>query len=466
MVFRILFTAAVFIISTVLFRAAAGSLKFTKLNMISTIFYFLLVFNLIGGSLIYIGIREHYLIQKIHILQTIDTTYYALAYCMIVFPLTLLFIKKMVTVFVGDNNTVTFVRRSINYNSRMINIEGFVVVLMLICTTATLYVFFHLGYIPVLSVLRGENLDVLRQSGSRNFGGNQYIKNLLMSVLTPMVSYYAYIYYRMTRGWFWRFCFFYMAALSVIVLTYDFSKSPIITYLLGLYLVEVATGHIVNSRRFILLISAAVLIILSFYILLFNVGSAVASIYTGPLGRILFTQVATLFLHTEAFPYYHEFLHGASFNGWMSFLFPAAEGVRSGRVVMEIYNVAGVQAGTAGVMNTVFIGEAYANYGMIGFILAPIVFGIIIGLFAYLIPSAKKTPVSILFYVQMTLQFTTIVEGGFVDIFYSASTVFIIIVVSALALMTCFANAEKKTTVQLMHERAVAQPGGRLKNVR
>ena len=133
----------------------------------------------------------------------------------------------------------------------------------------------------------------------------------------------------------------------------------------------------------------------------------------------------------------------------MSFLFPAAEGLRSGRVVMSIYNAAGVEANTAGVMNTIFVGEAYANYGFIGVIVAPIVFGVIIGLFAYLLPCLKKSPTSILLYVQMTLRFVTIVEGGFVDIFYSASTIFVILIVIIMKLLTGYQDNHKETVFEI-----------------
>ena len=118
---------------------------------------------------------------------------------------------------------------------------------------------------------------------------------------------------------------------------------------------------------------------------------------------------------------------GASFNSWMSFLIPEASGLRSGRVIMEIYNASAVQAGTAGVMNTLFIGEAYANFGTAGVIVAPIIFGVVIGFAAYLLPTFKKNPIVVLLYVKLTLQFLSIVEAGFVDILYSASTIFLIL---------------------------------------
>lgn len=428
LILRILVAAAVFALSVWLFKKAAGNLKFSKMNMISLIFYYIMVFSLTGGSLIYLGLRDHYLVSKVRLPVMYDYAYYALAYCCIMLPAMLLFTKKLCARFIPRKNINAYVGEGIRYNNRMIRIQGTVLVLMMICTAATVYVFVNLGYIPIVDMFRKSDLNALRISGSRFFQGNDYIKNLLMGTLTPYVSYFCYIYFRITKSKTWRIFFIYMALLSVIVLTYDFSKSPIISYLIGIYLIEVLLGNTKNNKRFNRLLLSVIAIILFFYVVVFDIGDSLFSIYTGPIGRVLFTQIATLFLHFDAFPAQHGFLYGASFNRWMSFFIPNAEGLRSGQVVMSLYNAEGVETNTAGVMNTLFVGEAYANFYIAGVILAPIIFGLIIGFISHLLPSLKKTPITILFYVQMTLQFVTVVEGGFVDIFYNASFLFIIIV--------------------------------------
>lgn len=435
---RVAVVIAVFVLTTYLFRVACGSLNFTKLNMISTIYYYMVVFNLIGCSLVYLGFRDHYLIKKISINTTFDYTYYALAYAMIMFPLVLIVVKKMVK----SNNIDAFIRSKTTYDYNCTRIQGICITMIALCTVSALYVFYNLGYSPLRIMLTGGNINALRQSGSRYFSGNQYIKNLLMLILTPFISYLIYVYYKLTRTKVWGILFVYSAILSLVVLTYDFSKSPIITYILGLYLLDVTMGNNRDFKGFSKLAVATIVIVLFFYVVVLDAGDSLMSIYTGPAGRIIFTQIATLFLHFDAFPLKHAFLNGASFYKWMSLIVPNAEGVRSGRVVMTIYNAAGVESNTAGVMNTVFIGEAYANYGLAGILIAPVVFGIVIGLFAYLLPNIKKTPISVLIYVQLTLQFVTIIEGGFVDIFYSASIIFVLCIALLLHLASENANTD------------------------
>ena len=340
---RIAVVICVLVTSAWLFAKAASSLKFSRINMVSAIFYFMLVFNFIGGSLIYVGFRNHYLIQKVKQETTIDSAYYSFAYCAIMLPLVLLVVKKLFDGFTHKYAMNIYVGHDIYYSGNMRRVQALTFGLLMLCTLSTAYVFLHLGYFPLLPMLTHRSeLDLLRQSSNRSFRGNQYVKNLFMHTLTPFVSYFAFIYFRITRNRIWKGLFAYSAILSVVAVTYDFSKSPIITYLLGLYLIEVVMGNVTDSKRFRKLVIAAVVLILFFYVVVLDAGGSLFAFNTGPVGRILLTQIATLFLHFEAFPSYHAFLKGASFNGWMSVVIPNAAGIRSGRVVMTTFNAVGV----------------------------------------------------------------------------------------------------------------------------
>ena len=409
----------------------------TKLNMISTLYYFILFFHLIGGSLVFLGSREHYLIQKIAGADTITITYYSLAYCVTVFPL-FIFLTHFVckSLYRGYKTTNDFIKETVFYNRNMKSIQALMIFLSAICLLATAYVFFVLGRIPGLDIIRGGDINILRQAAGRYFSGNQYIKNIFMLMLTPFLSYYAYIYYLISKGKLWKRIFVLLTVLSVIVVTYDFSKAPIIHYMLGIYLINVMLGRVHNSKQLKKLLVISCGIVLFFYIVMMDVSiNSIVSLYSGPMGRILFTESAVLFLYFDTFPVLHPFLEGASFNSWFSFLIPNASGLRSGRVVMEAYNKAGIEAGTAGVMNTLFIGEAYANYGIWGFLIAPVIFGIVIGLVSFFLSHLQKRPATILLYVELTLAYTHIMLGGFVEIFYSAQVVLMVLLTILLDLV-------------------------------
>ena len=48
---------------------------------------------------------------------------------------------------------------------------------------------------------------------------------------------------------------------------------------------------------------------------------------------------------------------------------------RSARVIMEYLNPEGVVSETTGVMNSLYMAEAYANFGNLGLLLSPIIVG-------------------------------------------------------------------------------------------
>ena len=60
---------------TFLFYKAAGTLSLKKINIISFSYYSIVIYSYIGASLVYLGFREHYLIQKISDETIINKTF-------------------------------------------------------------------------------------------------------------------------------------------------------------------------------------------------------------------------------------------------------------------------------------------------------------------------------------------------------------------------------------------------------
>lgn len=416
-----------------LFKFASGTLKLQKLNILSFLFYNLLLFDFIGASLIFIGFQKHYLIAKMINPDNISKTYCILIYTILILP----FVINVMNYCFYKNGIKrelnTFLSRTVilDYNSNRTYI--FTMLLSSIALLSTVYTLVNIGYIPILNMF-GSALDmnVASISNSRNFSGNQYIKNIGMSFLTPMLSYYIYILARLKKEYKWYILFGIMFVASIIAKTYDFSKGPLIYYFFYFYIIEVTLGNVKSIKKILPYIIGAIIFLLFIYAVVLKQGQNILTIYFGPVGRIIFTQVATLFLHMDAFPSIVPYLNGASFSSKFSFIFESASFERSGRVVMETYSKEGVAEGTAGVMNTLFVGEAYANFGIIGVIIAPIIFGVVISFFLFVILKLKKTPVSIIAYIQLMQIFMNIVQGGFVDIFYNVAILLVILIAMTL----------------------------------
>lgn len=77
-------------------------------------------------------------------------------------------------------------------------------------------------------------------------------------------------------------------------------------------------------------------------------------------------------------------------------------------------------------MNTLFVGEAYANWGIWGLMVAPFIVAVTFSLSFLTILKFKKTPLTLVLYLALFQSFTGGLQGGFVDFLYNAG-VFLII---------------------------------------
>lgn len=97
------------------------------------------------------------------------------------------------------------------------------------------------------------------------------------------------------------------------------------------------------------------------------------SIYSeGLVGRVFISEISALYPHLSIFGTQEEYLGASSISNFISSIFGMPHSPRSGRIVLEIVSPGWVDAGIGGVFNTVFFGEAYANFGIVGLFVAPI----------------------------------------------------------------------------------------------
>ena len=229
----------VLLLSYYLFKKVSGSLKFTQLNMISWIFFYNLILeSFIASILVVNNIDNHYLISKISNEDSRIYGWLAVQYTMIMMPLGMLFVVKL---FGYKNNNRIFQRYVHSPIKPLLSIRDSYIrypfyVLSIVSVLSVLYVMSSLKTIPIKSIIQGlgpEELASLRQEASRGFTGNTYIKNIFALGLTPILSYVAYSYYKMTRTNKDLVVFIVLFICSFFILTYDLEKAPSIQYLMG-----------------------------------------------------------------------------------------------------------------------------------------------------------------------------------------------------------------------------------------
>lgn len=433
---KLIIVAVNFIIITILFYKAAGTLSFKKINIITYSYYSLIAYSYIGASLVYLGFREHYLIQKISNEAVIDRTFFVVVYTSVCLAVFIIFFNRIFSSIPVQKRYSSYLQKNTvcrgNEKTAFFMLAG----ISVICLLSVCYVFYYIGYVPLFKIFdHGFDRAVARIDISRNFRGNIYIKNIVMLSISPLISYLAYVFYRITKKTKWKLLFFFMFVLCIFIKTYDFSKSPILNYLIGFYLIEIMLGSIKSIKYFIALGLGIAAIIIVQYGGIKNVSSFL-SISNGPLGRIFISQPATLFLHLQTFPEQVPFLNGASLPTALAEIAGIEQSwVRSGRVVMEVYNPAGIAAGSAGVMNAVFAGEAYANWGMPGVMTAPVLVSFILALIFNCTVKSEKNPFNIVIYIALLQIYAGCLQGGFVDFLYNVSAAIIFLLLKWMLFM-------------------------------
>lgn len=412
-----------------LFHKAAGSLSLRKLNIVSWIFYYqLLLLSFIGITLGMLGVPHYMLARGSE--ASMRMAYFAVCYVMVVMPLTMIFFQRLA---LGGSIRAKLYRyfakrlqplQSKKDSSQLLFWGAMTFVTFL----ATVYVYYTVRELPFLSLLGSSDSSFLslRQSAKFEFEGNVYIRNFFSLLLAPLVSYIAFSYLLLRPNPVHVLWFLFTMFVALMAITYSGEKAPPINYLIVLFFIySIVRGRFRLWQLAAMGLTGACLIALLYLV---TSGSLPLALNAGPIGRLLFSQIAPLSLHFELFPDPMPFLQGASFPNWMLGPF-GLEHLRSSRAVMEVFNARLVETGEAGVMNTLFIGEAWANFGWTGYLLAPVIAGIVVQFIHNLFLSLPKSPVfvALLAYFMFGLPIT----GGFVDFIWNVGWLFLLLLVSS-----------------------------------
>lgn len=406
----------------------------TRLNMVSWIFYYYIVLQtFISAILIIHDWDDHYLINKIHDKQIIRNAYYSVMYALISLPLAM-----WITTFLwGKKSAKTILNKYLTKSIEPIlspkdsYVRATIYLLSLISIMSVIYVFLVIGQIPLLEVIKGRSavaLAIMRIEASREFAGNQYIRNIFAIMLTPMLSYIMYGYWRMTKNRLDGFIFFILFFFSFLITTYNLAKSGFVTYLLGFLFLNVLINGRVKRKAIIRFGVFTIILLVFVYMVLANEENVklLFSYNQGIIGRIILTQSAGTYFSFDLFPSKLPHIGFNSLSNVISNIFSFSHEERSARLIMEQIVPEAMQLGTAGVMNSFFIAEAWSNFGILGVIVSPFIVGFEIQTIYILILNLKKTPIllSLLAYFSTN----TAITGGFNDYIYNPKTIFLLFI--------------------------------------
>ena len=425
--------------STYLFKKVSGSLSLVKPNMISIIYYYsFLISSYIGGLLIALGIDDYYMIKRMDHEEYRIIGFILLTLLMILFPLTQLLVGRIF----GFNAQLEFnsylekpVRTSVDKNKRIFRFAFSI--LTAISVLAVAYTILKTSTIPLFELMKGNTSELakLRIDASRGISGlGVYIRNIFGLALTPVLSIIAFVYAGQSKSLYWRFVFFVLFMCSLFLSTYDLAKSPIFFYIIMLLLAGVFTNQLkLNWKKISLYLIAGTVLLVGMYVSIQGVKEieSFLAYNSGPIGRIILAQISPFFLHLDTFSHSISLLELKGLPSFIAGIFDV-EQVRSARMVMENIFPENVDKGTGGVLNTIFIGEAFATFGYLGVIIAIIYVAAVIQILYIVFLRVQKTPVVIALFVYFTINIPRTLVGGFADFIFNPIWIFLTVTLAGL----------------------------------
>lgn len=426
------------IASLIILKKNIFYISLKRVNIITFPYYVhFILFSFLGMFLISIGKTDHYILSNIKNPMNFNYGLWSYIAMILLIPIGMT-IASLLFNFKSNIEVPSYYKKNIKllYSNRDAGMIFVITVLLILSTIAVIYTFITIRSFPLLDVLFSNNEIVagrIRIIVAREFSGLIIFRNLFGLVLTPLLSYVCFSYYLSIKDKTWRNLFYYSFFLSFLILTYDLSKSPIIIYFLGLLTIYSMIKRQLKLGQIFRYGLASLILIFFMYIIIFQVKSGLFQLNSGPIGRIVYGQISALYLTFETFPEKIGFLNGMSFPQILG-----GEDLRSAKLIMDTYNQRAVIDGIAGVMNTLFIAEAYANFGFYGIVFSSLYVGFLFQIFFILFIRIEKSPINIAFFTYFCtkIPFT----GGFVDFFYNPFLIFVICIYWLIILISKFSN--------------------------
>ena len=297
-----------------------------------------------------------------------------------------------------------------------------VVILMTFFSVAVLaYIFIKTDRIPLYTLLiegDSEQASIDRITARRNFQGISHIKNLLGLIMIPVISYYTYILFRKNKTAFNLFFFLINLVLALLLVSYDIQKAPIAFYVLGYIILEVFISKGISLKKFGLLFVIPLILLLIGYNLTqdkdifrqltsFNSGFYIRAFLVGyfnfPLSLELFPDVIVEPTYAVGIP--SAIIEKMEVNS-----------IESARLLKMYIDAKEVKEGTGNLYSGFFMGEAWANYGYLGLVVAPMVVGLVIHTVHLFVITHQKNAWILAFYAVLTVKW--LVGAGFSNFFY------------------------------------------------
>ena len=406
----------VFLISTFLFQKASGSLSLKFVNISSYTYYTFIIWIFIGSILVLYRISNFESIlpddQDIRIMGWV-----LIMYMMIATPLSMILIN-MFTSFKPKKNLINYYESILKpvFNFKD---DTFKLSLYLIAGAASLNLIFNfvsnIDSIPFFNKFFSDQLfgsmELYKQRNSTRMYPSGSIFMPIISALIPLASYVSFSYVISYGKKIDKFFFIFFCIVSIYMQVFDLSKARIFFYMISLIIVYQFSGNSINYRTYFIFFLFGVFGIGLTYVFFMGQildGFAIKEILSiganAIFGRVFVGQIAGFYECLNVFPTDHPFLGFSSTARYVHEVFELEFNPDYG-IILRVLMKTNEQIAVSGMghYTTFFMGEAYANFGYIGVIVAPWLVGVNVQIINIFFLRIKKSPLTISLYTSIIL---------------------------------------------------------------
>ena len=299
--------------------------------------------------------------------------------------------------------------------------------------------FENIALFAAFNLVQESSLNLLRSNMGNSFSGKYHWYYLFMNQILKfcVLTYYSIFLLKPSR--LFRFLFFISFVSLLLSVTMATEKGPIAYLLISLMLVYV----IIKKNSFIpiktiLPTAAAMIVVLVFFYINFMGAQSMADALLGVLSRTLTGQIQPAYHYLQFFPKYQGFLYGRSLTNPMG-IFPFVP-YNIAQEVMAWYDPNQNLSGVVGSMPTIFWGELYANFGLLGVMTVPFFVGFFLYWFNNKILIFYPTPILVGLYVWFLMYFLNLNGTSLSSYFFDIYSFFVFL---AFLFVTIISNKGK-----------------------
>lgn len=287
----------------------------------------------------------------------------------------------------------------------------------------------QLGSLPIEALTRGLSaveLSLERSDATNNFSGKMYRYEIFINTIPTLLFIVLFFIKQSSKEKKWKIMFYAFFLFNIFYSLSTLQKAPIIKLLLIYYVMHVFYNQRINKKTLLILVGISVpIIILMYMFFMGQVDRGVNDILEGALHRIFIGAIAPFYWYIKYFES-HDFLWGASFpnpGGFLPFT-PV-------RLTVMMMNYGFDTGDAVGSMPTVFLGEMFANFGVIGMCIAAVFFGFLLESIDVLIMKAickHKTIILCSLYVFFINFFSKYTGTGFSNLFVDIDIYIVVLI--------------------------------------